>query len=65
MSKSFEVWITEEFTYKAWFTADSLEDAERLIGECESGELDWRDLADVDYKIKASDTEFSHIEEIV
>jgi hypothetical protein len=37
---SYEFWYNEEYTYKAWFTAENKEEAERLMALVDEGELD-------------------------
>jgi hypothetical protein len=48
----FEFWYNEEYTYKAWFTAESKEEAERLMALVEAGELDFDDLPEFGKKDK-------------
>jgi hypothetical protein len=38
--KTFEFWYDEVYTYKAWIEADSQEEADELINQVESGDLD-------------------------
>jgi hypothetical protein len=40
----YEFWYNEEYTYKAWFTAETKEEAERLMSLVDTGELDIEDL---------------------
>jgi hypothetical protein len=58
------VWVTEEVTKKVWFDADDYEQAEELLGQIESGELDVEDLPESSEKIKASDFSWGTIERI-
>jgi len=37
---TFEVWYEETYTFKAWFEADSAEEASELINQVEFAELD-------------------------
>lgn len=63
MGKEFVVWVDETITRKIYFVADGLADAERLIGQVESGELDTEDLPEYDYKVVANSVEFGFVEE--
>ena len=36
----FEIWYSETYTYKAWFTADSKEQAIELLESVQQGDID-------------------------
>jgi hypothetical protein len=38
--ETYEIWYDEVYTYKAWFTADSKEQAQELLERVESGEIE-------------------------
>jgi hypothetical protein len=59
------VWVTEEVTKKVWFDADDREHANSLIEQIQEGELDTDDLPNVSSSIKASDTLFLDVEEVL
>lgn len=40
----YEVWYDETYTFKAWFEADSAEEASELVNQVEFGELEITDL---------------------
>lgn len=61
----FVVWVTEEVTRKVWFDADDREHADNLIADVAEGELDLDELPSMSSSIKASDTLFLDVEEIV
>lgn len=48
----FTFWYTETQGYRAWFTADSLEQARELLGKVECGELDMEELPEFGSKTK-------------
>jgi hypothetical protein len=50
----FQVWYTEETTYKAYFEADSLEQAEELLEQVQRGETFTEELPEFHSKIKES-----------
>jgi hypothetical protein len=59
------VWVTEEVTKKVWFDADDREHANSLIEQIQEGELDTDDLPSVSSSIKASETLFLDVEEVL
>jgi hypothetical protein len=48
----FEIWYSETYTYKAWFTADSKEQATELLEAVEQGETQFEDLTGYGHKDK-------------
>jgi hypothetical protein len=48
----YEFWYDETYTFKAWFEADTEEQAIKLISEVENGELDITELPDFENKDK-------------
>ncbi len=61
---TYEFWYSETYTNKGWFTAESLTDAKRLIGEVEDGELDINDLYEFGHKDKGYEFEATNITEV-
>lgn len=52
----FEVWYSETYTYKAWFSADSKEQAIEMLEAVAQGDLDFEsDLTGFDRKCKGYD----------
>jgi hypothetical protein len=54
---SFSFWYDESCTYKAWFTADSLEHAEELLRKVQEGEIILEDLPEFFEKHKSGDVQ--------
>ena len=61
---TYEFWYDETSTYKAWITADSLEQAKELVGQVQDGEISLDDLPDFENKSKAYELLIDTIEEI-
>ena len=40
MAKQFTFWYSEPYTYKAWFEADSIEEARELLDQVYTADLD-------------------------
>ena len=49
---TYELWYSESYTYKAWFTADSKEQAVKLLQQVQDGDIQIEDLPDFDKKDK-------------
>ena len=49
---TYEFWYNEEYTYKAWFTAETREEAERLMSLVDRGQLDIDELPEFGKKDK-------------
>ena len=61
---AYEFWYEENNTYKAWFTADTLEHAKALMDQVQEGEISLDDLPDFENKSKAYELLIDTIEEI-
>ena len=61
---TYEFWYDETNTYKAWITADSLEQAKELVGQVQDGKLDMEDLPDFENRSKAYELLIDTVEEI-
>jgi hypothetical protein len=62
----FEIWYSETYTYKAWFSADSKEKAIEMLEAVEQGETLLEDLTGFGHKDKGYelDIEPLSVEEI-
>jgi hypothetical protein len=62
----FEIWYSETYTYKAWFSADSKEQAIEMLEAVEQGETLLEDLTGFGHKDKGYelDIEPLSVEEI-
>jgi hypothetical protein len=63
----FEIWYSETYTYKAWFSADSKEQAIEMLEAVQQGDLDLEsDLTGFDRKDKGYELDLDplSIEEI-
>lgn len=49
---TYEFWYDETYTFKAWFEADTEEQARELVSEVENGNLDITELPDFQNKDK-------------
>jgi len=57
---TFEFWYDETYTYKAWFDAESREEAERLLEQVQKGEIDVSQLPEFGNKDKGYEVSFEH-----
>jgi len=57
--KTYSIWFSETDTYKMFFQAESLEEAEKLIYKVRSGELDTTDLPKMEKVGKNYEEEFA------
>lgn len=53
----FEIWYSETYTYKAWFTANDKEQALELLEQVESDEIEMDDLPGFGKKDKSYEIE--------
>lgn len=49
---TYEIWYDETYTYKAWFTADSEEQAKELLSLIQDGQAEFDSLDDFQSKDK-------------
>lgn len=63
---TYEIWYSESYTYKAWFDADSKEEAVNLLEQVQNGELMIDDLPEFGNKDKGYELDFapSEVEEL-
>ena len=61
---SYEFWYDETYTYKAYFEADNLEEAEKLYESAREGEIAPTDIPNVFVKDKNYTLEMDNLEEI-
>lgn len=57
------VWVDEVVTKKVWFVADSLDEANELLAEVESGVLDITALPAYDFDVREDSIRFDLVEE--
>jgi hypothetical protein len=60
----YEFWYDETNTYKAWITADSLEQAKELVSQVEEGEIEMEDLPDFENRSKAYELLIDTVEQM-
>jgi hypothetical protein len=61
---TYQFWYDETSTYKAWFTAENLEQAKELIDQVQDGETSLEDLPDFENRSKAFELLIDTVEEI-
>lgn len=63
---TYEFWYDETTTYKAWFDAENLEEAEKLLDRVQDGEMNIDDLPEFGNKDKGYEVALEHstLEEI-
>ena len=60
----YEFWYDETNTFKAWITADSLEQAEELVNKVQDGNLEMEDLPGFENRSKAYELLIDTVEEM-
>jgi hypothetical protein len=61
---TYEFWYDETNTYKAWITADSLEQAKELVNKVQDGNLEMEDLPGFENRSKAYELLIDTVEEM-
>jgi SepF-like predicted cell division protein (DUF552 family) len=61
---TYQIWYDETNTYKAWFTADSEEQAKELIDEVENGNVDITELPNFENNGKNYELRIDELTEI-
>lgn len=57
--KTYSIWFSEIDTYKMFFQAENLEEAQKLINKVSSGEIDTTDLPEMEKVGKKYEEEFA------
>jgi len=57
---TFEFWYDETYTYKAWFDAENLEEAKKLLDKVTDGEISIDQLPEFGNKDKGYKVSFEH-----
>jgi hypothetical protein len=57
---TFEFWYDETYTYKAWFDAENLEEAKKLLDKVTDGEINIDQLPEFGNKDKGYKVSFEH-----
>jgi hypothetical protein len=60
----YEFWYDETNTFKAWITADSLEQAEELVNKVQDGNLEMEDLPGFENRSKAYELLIDTVEQM-